>query len=193
VNTGRNKGTQNHDKTILQTNMEAAEEISRQLRLRNIGGQVVLDFIDMKHPKDKQAVYNKVKECLRRDKAKTHVLPISAFGLMEMTRQRVMESISRAVYMECPVCKGKGVIKSPETMSVEIQRAIIRVMRLHPEVHEIRVLVNAQVLERLKNEDEELLIDIERRFQGKLSFRVNARYHFEEFRIVNATNDEELF
>ncbi|PTY04087.1 ribonuclease E/G [Verrucomicrobia bacterium LW23] len=193
VNTGRNKGTQNHDKTILQTNLEAAEEISRQLRLRNIGGQVVIDFIDMKQARDKQAVYNKMKECLRRDKAKTHVLPISAFCLMEMTRQRVMESISRAVYMECPVCKGKGVIKSPETMSVEIQRAIIRVMRLHPEVHEIRVLVNAQVLERLKNEDEELLIDIERRFQGKLSFRVNPRYHFEEFRIVNAVNDEELY
>jgi ribonuclease G len=192
VNTGRNKGGKDQDKTILQTNLEAAEEIARQLRLRNIGGLIVLDFIDMRNQRDQKQVFTFFKEHVKRDKAKTHILPISQLGLMEMTRQRVQESISRAVYMECPSCKGKGIIKSPETMSVEIQRALTRVMRLHPGVREVRVVLNADVLDRLKSEDEEILIDLERKFQGRLSFRVNAKFHFEEFKLVNALTDEEL-
>ena len=192
VNTGRNKGGKDQDKTILQTNLEAVEEIARQLRLRNIGGLIVLDLIDMRNQRDQKQVYNFFKEHVKRDKAKTHVLPISQLGLMEMTRQRVQESISRAVYMECPSCKGKGIIKSPETMSVEIQRALTRVMRLHPGVREVRVVLNADVLDRLKKEDEEILIDLERKFQGRLSFRVNPKFHFEEFKLANALTDEEL-
>ena len=192
VNTGRNKGGKDQDKTILQTNMEAAEEIARQLRLRNIGGLIVLDLIDMRNQRDQKQVLNLFKDHIKRDKARTHVLPISQLGLMEMTRQRVQESISRAVYMECPSCKGKGIIKSPETMSVEIQRALTRVMKLHPGVREVRVVLNADVLDRLKKEDEEILVDLERKFQGRLSFRVNAKFHFEEFKLVNALTDEEL-
>jgi len=192
VNTGRNKGGKDQDKTILQTNLEAAEEIARQLRLRNIGGLIVLDLIDMRNPRDQKQVFNVFKDHVRRDKARTHILPISQLGLMEMTRQRVQESISRAVYMECPSCKGKGIIKSPETMSVEIQRALTRVMKLHPGVREVRVVLNADVLDRLKKEDEEILVDLERKFQGRLSFRVNAKFHFEEFKLVNALTDEEL-
>jgi ribonuclease G len=192
VNTGRNKGGKDQDKTILQTNLEAAEEIARQLRLRNIGGLIVLDFIDMRNQRDQKQVLNLFKDHVKRDKARTHILPISQLGLMEMTRQRVQESISRAVYMECPSCKGKGIIKSPETMSVEIQRALTRVMKLHPGVREVRVVLNADVLDRLKKEDEEILIDLERKFQGRLSFRVNAKFHFEEFKLVNALSDEEL-
>jgi ribonuclease G len=192
VNTGRNKGGKDQDKTILQTNLEAAEEIARQLRLRNLGGLIVLDFIDMRNQRDQKQVLNYFKDNIRRDKAKTHVLPISQLGLMEMTRQRVQESISRAVYMECPACKGKGKIKSPESMSVEIQRGLTRVMRLHPGVREVRVQLNAEVLDRLKKEDEEILIDLERKFQGRLSFRVNPKFHFEEFKLVNALTEEEL-
>ncbi|MEI9999959.1 MAG: Rne/Rng family ribonuclease, partial [Verrucomicrobiota bacterium] len=192
VNTGRNKGGKDQDKTILQTNLEAAEEIARQLRLRNIGGLIVLDYIDMRNQRDQKQVLQAFKEHIKRDKARTHILPISQLGLMEMTRQRVQESISRAVYMECPSCKGKGIIKSPETMSVEIQRALTRVMKLHPGVREVRVMLNAEVLDRLKREDEEILIDLERKFQGRLSFRVNPKFHFEEFKLVNALTDEEL-
>src|SRR4028118_1706833 len=112
VNTGRNKGGKDVEKTILQTNLEAADEMARQLRLRNIGGLIIGDFIDMKSRKDQQSVYQRVKERLRRDKAKTHVLPISALGLMEMTRQRAAESISGTVYDSCPYCHGRGKIKS---------------------------------------------------------------------------------
>src|SRR5712675_3768487 len=111
VNTGRNKGARDVDKTILQTNLEAADEIARQLRLRNVGGLIIGDFIDMKSRKDQQLVYSLMKDRLKRDKAKTHVLPISPLGLMEMTRQRAQESISGAVYEQCPYCNGRGKVK----------------------------------------------------------------------------------
>src|SRR4030095_1274845 len=108
VNTGRNKGGRDVEKTILQTNLEAADEIARQFRLRNIGGLIIADFIDMKSRKDPQMVYNLMKELLKRDKAKTHVLPISALGLMEMTRQRAQESLSDTIYENCPYCGGRA-------------------------------------------------------------------------------------
>src|SRR5881392_3769530 len=167
VNTGRNKGGRDVEKTILQTNLEAADEIARQLRLRNIGGLIIGDFIDMKSRKDQQAVYNRMKDRLRRDKAKTHVIPISPLGLMEMTRQRAQESISGSVFESCPYCYGRGKIKSSMTMSVELQRTLHQVMRKYPENHEIKVIIHPKVLERLRRDDEELLIDIERKYAGR--------------------------
>ena len=193
VNTGRNKGAKDMEKTILQTNLEAAEEIARQLRLRNIGGLIVADFIDMKNRKDQQAVYTRIKERLKRDKARTHVLPISQLGLMEMTRQRANESLASAVFIPCPHCSGKGVIKSPMTMSVELQRALHSVMRKHQEiVHEVRVTVHPDLLNRLRTDDEEHLIDIERRYAGRLVFRAGPTFHQEKFVISDAKTSEEL-
>jgi ribonuclease G len=192
VNTGRNKNQKEMDKTILQTNLEAAEEIARQLRLRNIGGLVVIDFIDMRDRRDQIAVFNRLRDSLRRDKAKTNVLPISALGLVEMTRQRAQESISRAIYTECPTCKGRGLIKSPETMSVEIQRGITRIMKLHPDIHELRIIVNPQILDRLRTEDEDHLVELERRFQGKLIFRPDPKMAFEDFQIFDAQTNKQL-
>src|SRR5467141_1702837 len=138
VNTGRNKGGRDVDRTILQTNLEAADEIARQLRLRNIGGLIIGDFIDMKSRRDQQMVYNLMKERLKRDKAKTHVLPISPLGLMEMTRQRAQESLSDTIYENCPYCGGHGVVKTPMTMSVEIQRTLHVILRKKPDIHDIR-------------------------------------------------------
>src|SRR6266576_7040883 len=112
VNTSRNKGARDVEKTILQTNLEAADEIARQLRLRNVGGLIIGDFIDMKSRKDQQLVYQLMRERLTRDKARTHVLPISQLGLMEMTRQRAQESLSDTIYENCPYCAGRGVVKT---------------------------------------------------------------------------------
>src|SRR5438876_826355 len=138
VNTGRNKGGRDVEKTILQTNLEAADEIARQLRLRNIGGLIIADFIDMKGRKDQQAVFNLMKERLRRDKAKTHILPISQLGLMEMTRQRAQESLSDTIYENCPYCGGRGVVKTSMTTSVELHRTLNTVMRKYQDsIHEI--------------------------------------------------------
>src|SRR6266481_2977383 len=192
VNTGRNKGGRDVEKTILQTNLEAADEIARQLRLRNIGGLIISDFIDMKSRRDQQSVFNLMKERLGRDKARTHVLPISQLGLMEMTRQRVQESLSDTIYENCPYCAGRAVVKSPMTMSVEIQRALHSLMRQHPDVHDVRVIVNPEVLNRLKTEDEELLVEIERKYEGRLTFRSDPTYHHEKFLILDGTNNQEL-
>src|SRR5881275_1988658 len=149
VNTGRNKGGRDVEKTILQTNLEAADEIARQLRLRNIGGLIIADFIDMKSRKDQQAVFSLMKERLNRDKAKTHVLPISQLGLMEMTRQRAQESLSDTIYENCPYCGGRGVVKTSMTTSVELHRTLNIVMRKYQEsIHEFRVILNPDVLKR---------------------------------------------
>jgi ribonuclease G len=193
VNTGRNKGSKDMDKTIFQTNMEAADEVARQLRLRNIGGLIVVDFIDMKNRKDQQAVYQRMRERLRRDKARTHVLPISALGLMEMTRQRAQESLASSLYVNCPNCAGKGVVKSPMTMSVELQRALHTLMKRHQEeIHEFKITVHPELLNRLRSEDEELLIDIERKYAGRLTFKSDPTLHVEKFIVANAMTNEEL-
>ena len=195
VNTGRAKGSKDQDQAILKVNLEAAEEICRQLRLRNMGGLIVLDFIDMKSRKDQQLVYNRVRDKLRRDKAKTHILPISQLGLMEMTRQRHSESVHQAVYDDCPYCKGRGKVKSTETMSVEIQRKLVEILKKRGRDEsdfQLRIVVNPTVLERLRKEDEKHLIELEKRYFGKLSFRAEPTLHAEQFKIVNVTTNEEL-
>ena len=195
VNTGRHKGSKDQESTILKVNVEAAEEICRQLRLRNMGGLIVLDFIDMKSRRDQQNVYQRVKDGLRRDKAKTHILPISQLGLMEMTRQRHSESVRSAVYDDCPYCKGRGKVKSVVTMSVEIQRKLQEILkkRTRDETDfQLRIVVNPTVLERLRTEDEKHLIEMEKRYFGKLSFRADTGMHAEQFKIVNVENNEEL-
>jgi ribonuclease G len=193
VNTGRNKGARDVEKTILQTNLEAADEIARQLRLRNIGGLIIGDFIDMKNRKDQQMVYNLMKERLKRDKAKTHVLPLSALGLMEMTRQRAQESLSDSIYENCPYCQGRGMVKTSMTTSVELHRTLNTVMRKYQEtVHDIRVILNPDVLKRLKEEDEEFLVELERRYAGRLMFRGDPTYHHEKFLVTDANTGAEL-
>ncbi|EEF61180.1 ribonuclease, Rne/Rng family [Pedosphaera parvula Ellin514] len=195
VNTGRHKGGKDQETAILKVNIEAADEISRQLRLRNMGGLIVLDFIDMKSRRDQQSVYQRMKDGLRRDKAKTHILPISQLGLMEMTRQRHSESVHAAVYEECPYCKGRGKVKSALTMSVEIQRKLSEILKRRSRDEsdfQLRIVVHPSVLERLRNEDEKHLIEMEKRYFGKLSFRAEPSLHAELFKIVNVANGEEL-
>jgi ribonuclease G len=195
VNTGRHKGSKDQEATILKVNLEAAEEICRQLRLRNMGGLIVLDFIDMKHQRDRQQVYARMRDGLRRDKAKTHILPISQLGLMEMTRQRHTESVRAAVYDDCPYCKGRGKVKSALTMSVEIQRKLQEILKKRTRDEsdfQLRIVVNPTVLDRLRTEDEKHLIEMEKRYFGKLSFRADTGMHAEQFKIVNVENNEEL-
>jgi ribonuclease G len=195
VNTGRHKSSKDQESTILKVNLEAAEEICRQLRLRNMGGLIVLDFIDMKSRRDQQSVYQKMKEGLKRDRAKTHILPISQLGLMEMTRQRHTESVRAAVYDDCFYCKGRGKVKSALTMSVEIQRKLGEILKKRPRDesdYQLRIVVHPTVLDRLRTEDEKLLIEMEKRYFGKLSFRAESSLHAEQFKIYNAVTNEEL-
>ena len=136
-----------------------------------------------------------MKEGLRRDKAKTHILPISQLGLMEMTRQRHSESVRSAVYDDCPYCKGRGKVKSAITMSVEIQRKLAEIMKKRTRDEsdfQLKIVVHPSVLSRFSNEDKQLINEMEKRYYGKLSFRSDTALHAEEFRIFNGANNEEL-
>ena len=193
VNTGRNRGSKNVDKMILETNVEAAHETARQLRLRNVGGLVVVDFIDMRHRRDQQTVYRAMKERLRRDRAKTQVLQISAVGLMEMTRQRLNESLRETLLEPCPYCAGRGKVKTTMTMSVEIQRALNTVLSTNrEEIGDIIVVVNPEVLNRFKSEDANILMELERSHTGRLIFRSDPNLHRERYGLIDAQTEKPL-
>ena len=193
VNTGRNRGAKDVEKMILETNTEAAREVARQLRLRNIGGLVVIDFIDMRHRKDQQTVYKVIRDRLRKDKAKTQVIQISPIGLMEMTRQRINESLRDSMYEPCPYCQGRARVKTPMTMSVEIQRRLNTVIQKHRDVvGDIIVIVNSDVLNRFKSEDAKLLGELERAHSGRLIFRSDPTLNRERFTIIDAKTEKSL-
>ncbi len=193
VNTGRNKGSKDVDKVILETNLEAAAEVARQLRLRNMGGLIVVDFIDMKGRKEQQAVYRAMQDRVKRDKAKIQVLQISQFGLMEMTRQRLNESLDTTMMEPCPYCKGHGQVKTPLTMSVEIQRRISSVLgRGRDENRSLLVVVHPEVMNRLRTEDGEHLVELERKYGARLTFRSDPAFHREQVLLANADTNEEI-
>ena len=190
VNTGSHKGKSEDGKDfILQANLEAVTEAARQVRLRNLGGLVIIDTIDMKSRKDRQAVYKRLKEEMEKDKAKSQVLPISQLGIMQMTRQRHAQSNSSGIYTTCPYCGGKGIVKSARTMCAEIQRKIVatcRNRRLSVSVEKelsLMILLHPDNLKRLQTEDYEHLINIEKAYNVKLTFRADPSYHLENFRI----------
>jgi len=190
VNTGRAK---NKDKMILQTNLEAAEATARQLRLRNIGGLVVIDFIDMKARRDQMAVYKMMRDRIKNDKAKTQILQISQLGLMEMTRQRLHESLSITVNEPCHYCQGRGMVKSAESMSVELQRRLNGILaKIDESARELVVIVHPDVMERLRTHDGELFVELERRHNARLTFRSDASYYREQVVIADAKTQKEI-
>jgi ribonuclease G len=199
VNTGAHKNKSDNANFITDVNLEAATEIARQIRLRNMGGLVIVDFIDMKNRKDRSAVFRRMKQEMDKDRAKSHVLPISSLGILQMTRQRHKESVSSGLYSSCPYCGGRGTVKSSRTMSVEIQRRLTSVIRrLKPQIDAakeplwLRVFCHPHALERLRHEDERILVEIEDTYGVKLSFRADPAYHVENFKIVDAGTGQEL-
>lgn len=193
VNTGHGRKLTDQPEFILKTNLEAAEEIARQLRLRNVGGLVVLDFIDMQSAGDRDELYRYMKKLVKEDRAKTQVLPLSKLGLMEMTRQREHESILDQVYDPCPYCRGSGMVKSALTMSAEIQRELSSVMKDKKfRGVALRVFMHPDILARLKDEDAQLLSDLEKKYKNELSFRADPSLHYEEFRLVDAETGNDV-
>ena len=147
----------------------------------------------MKSMHHRDELYKLMKKLTKDDRAKTRVLPVSKLGLMEMTRQREHESIQDAVYVNCPYCRGSGLVKSPESMSVEIQRKLASVLRnkLYRKVP-VRISMHPEVLQRLKNQDAGLLDELSYEFKHELSFRGDEELHIEEFHIYNADTGVEL-
>ena len=191
VNTGKNRTGKDQPETILATNMEAVAEIARQLRLRNVGGLVVLDLIDMRSKKDQLAVYKKLKELMGEDRAKTKVYPISPLGLLEMTRQRENESIESTIFDDCPYCKGRGLVKSATSMSVEIQRRLNEICAKR-KIRKLTVCVHPRILERLNNEDRKLITDIEMEHGAEIIFKSDNMMHVEDYQILDSSNGHKL-
>ncbi|MCX7945780.1 MAG: Rne/Rng family ribonuclease [Hydrogenophilus sp.] len=152
VNTGAFVGTKNLEETILKTNLEAAQTIARQLRLRNLGGIILVDFIDMAVPEHRQRVLDAFKEALSRDHTKIAISGFTQLGLVELTRKRTRESLAQQLCEPCPTCSGRGYIKSAETLAFEILRALIREARAFPNACELKILAPVAVVDRLRDE-----------------------------------------
>ena len=182
VNTGKYVGKKSSEETVLKTNMEAIKEIVYQLKLRNIGGIIVLDLIDMAKASNREKVYNALKEELRSDKARTNILKISELGLIEMTRKRVRESITQLICEPCPYCEGNGMIKSKDTVIMEIYRDLLK--ELPGKRRKATVYVHPIIAELLYSEKEFVLKELEKRFGKKVVVKTSSTLHQEQYEIV---------
>jgi Rne/Rng family ribonuclease len=180
VNSGRYVGKKSLEETITKINMEAAKEIVYQLRLRNIGGIIICDFIDMEKPQNRDKVFKALQEALGRDKAKTNVLRISELGLVEMTRKRVRESIGRMLHEDCGYCGGQGFVKTATTVSYEIFREI---RREAPNFKDPTLVINcnAEVARLLQTEEREEFRHLMDRYNKTIQIRPQTNYHREQY------------
>lgn len=183
VNTGRYVGKRDLEETILKTNLEAAKEIAYQLRLRNIGGIIVIDFIDMDRENNRDKVFNALVEAVSVDRAKTHILRISELGLVQMSRERTREDLLRILCEPCPYCEGKGYTKSPTTTSFEIFREIRRIGS-SPRDKKIIIGVHPTVASLLYDEERHGIEELEREFHKKIIVKADSNLHIEQYDIV---------
>jgi len=183
VNTGRFVGKHNLEDTILKTNLEAVKEIAYQLRLRNIGGIIIIDFIDMEKEVNREKVYAALEDALKNDKSKSNILKISELGLVEMTRKRVRESIGRMMCEPCPYCEGRGYVKSKTTVCHEIFREVRREM-LDIRGTKVLLTVNPQVADLLYDEERRGLEELEKKYKKRVTVRAKPGFHQEQFEIV---------
>ncbi|MBR4124812.1 MAG: Rne/Rng family ribonuclease [Victivallales bacterium] len=192
VNTGKNRNGKTQPETILETNMEAVKEIARQLRLRNIGGLVVLDLIDMRSRKDQMAVYRAFKQYTSEDHARIKIYPISGLGLLEMSRQRESESLESTIYEDCPYCKGRGLIKTATSVSVEIQRRLNELLARKKDVKCFTITVHPKILARLRTSDHKVLEAMAAEYSRQLTFSASPDLHIEEYHITDKETGKEF-
>jgi ribonuclease G len=187
VNTGRFVGKRNQDDTVLKTNLEAAEEVVRQLRLRNIGGIIIVDFIDMTREPDRKRVTEALAQALRRDKARTSMLKISELGLVQMTRKRTRESLEEVLTEPCPRCQGRRVVKSVATLAAEVIRGIQRAAGRHPRNDMLVAKVHPEVARYLYDSGSHELERAERRLGVKIVLRSADSIEAGGFELSKAT------
>ena len=183
VNTGGFVGRSNQDETIYKTNLEAAAALARQLRVRNLGGIIIIDFIDMRDAEHRRNVLRALEKAMARDTARTVITGVSELGLVEMTRKRTRESLEHVLCEPCPECAGRGVLKSPQTVCYEIFRDIIRDARAY-DANTLMVLAVQEVVDRLLDEDSAAVADLEEITRKTIQFRVEPMYSQEQFDII---------
>lgn len=185
VNTGKYVGRSSLEETTLKINLEAVKEIVYQLRLRNIGGIITIDFIDMKSEENREKVYQALVDALRADKSKTTICKISELGLIEMTRKRVRESLARTLSEPCPYCSGEGIIKSKKTICYEIFRSLERQAPLLSG-KQVSLFVHPVLAEEMFGEHRRFLETLEHRFAMKVNVSANDKLHVEQYQIEPA-------
>ena len=183
VNTGAYVGSRNLEETIFKTNLEAAQAIARQLRLRNLGGIIILDFIDMAEDEHKRQVIRALEKALDKDHARTHVCEVSSLGLVEMTRKRTRESLEHVLCGTCPTCDGRGSVKTAETVCYEIFREILREARQF-DAKELLVLASQEVVDLLVDEESASLAELEDFIDTPIRFQAETMYTQEQYDVV---------
>ncbi len=183
VNTGAYVGHRTLEETIFRTNLEAAVAIARQLRLRNLGGIIIVDFIDMQEEEHRRQVLQALEKALAGDHAKNHISSVSPLGLVEMTRKRTRESLEHMLCMACPTCEGRGFVKTPETVCYEIFREILRQARQF-EFQELMVLAHQDVIERLLDEESAALAELEVHTGKPIRLQTEALYNQDQYDVV---------
>ncbi|MBI4654491.1 MAG: Rne/Rng family ribonuclease [Nitrospirae bacterium] len=183
VNTGKFVGKATLEDTILKTNLEAVKEIAYQIRLRNLGGIIIIDFIDMEKEENRKKLFSAFQEAMSNDRAKNTILQVSEFGLIEMTRKRVRESLGRTLCETCPYCEGKGFVKSPVTVCYEIFRELVKI---GPESKngKIVITVHPLVADLLYEEEREGIEEIEKKYGFGLIIKTDKNIHQEYYEIV---------
>ncbi len=194
VNSGRHKNRKGQEETALKANMEAAEEVATQLRLRNVGGIIVIDFIDMSSRKYQKQVMTTLLKELKKDKARTKVLPFSEFGLVQLTRQREEESFLKKVYELCPYCRGLGVVKSLFSLGLEIERKLRSGMYSHPKIKRFRIEASPHLARYLLEEGWDGLRRFARRRGIRVSIIDNPELGFQEYIVwaLSSTGREQV-
>ncbi len=182
VNTGKFTGTRNLEETAYRTNCEAAREIAKQIRLRDLGGIIIIDFIDMEMAEHRRSVLKVLEDSLRRDRAKTSVLNLSQLGLVEMTRQRMRKSLESASTQVCPYCAGRGMVKSKETVATEALQKLTLYLKAMKNEH-VEVTVSPDVMEVLNRDHSKLVKSVEAQTQNRINLVGDAQVHAEEVRI----------
>ncbi len=183
VNTGGFVGNRNLEETIFKTNLEAAQAIGRQLRLRNLGGIIIIDFIDMVEEEHKRQVLRALEKVLEKDRAKTQICEVSALGLVEMTRKRTHESLEHILCEPCATCDGAGSVKSAQTVCYQLFREIMRVARQY-EAEELLVLASQSVVDLLVDEESDILAELEQFTNKSIKLQVETLYTQEQFDVV---------
>ncbi len=182
VNTGKFVGKESFEDTVLKTNLEAVKEIAYQIRLRNLGGIIIIDFIDIEKQEHREKVFNAFLEAMKKDRVKSNILNISEFGLIQMTRKRVRDSITRILCEPCPYCDGRGYIKSPRTVVYEILR---KIKKMRPYMASTLIIqCHPLVAELLTDEERGGIEEIESRFNVKINIKEDPTLHQENFEII---------
>lgn len=182
VNTGRYVGRQNLEETILKTNLEAVKEIAYQIRLRDLGGLIIIDFIDMEKKSNRERVCNALKEALKKDRSKTHVLPMSELGLIEMTRKRTRETLNRMLCEPCFYCDGEGYLQSKRTVCYNIYQDVLRQSGDMPAPY-ATLKVHPEVAESLLGEESSLIEALEKTISKKIVVQADPNFHLERYEI----------